>query len=108
MKRMLTAAAAVLLLCAILSIAQKPGTVAVWDGKAYRPVFVTRRYGVKLLPHPTLKKAWSLPANSRNVEIYVNGVHFWPDFDYKLINPVIISTADNMRTADDVRASYDE
>jgi hypothetical protein len=75
------------------------------------PAKPTRLYGVALVRDAT--GAFTIPAAGTavpsNVEIWVNGIHYWPVTDYSISGRVVTPTppATNWPTGADVRASYD-
>lgn len=71
-----------------------------------------RVYGTKLIYDATLV-GWAIPAGARNIETWVNGLHYWENTDYTLTTEAggtvmrKAPAATNMDPAYDVRINYD-
>lgn len=49
---------------------------------------------------------WAAPAGAIDLEIHVNGIHYWLSYDYIVAAGVIVPLAENMPADADVRASF--
>lgn len=70
------------------------------------PPSAARVYGEKLAYDATVT-GWKVPAGARNVEVFVNGLHYWPGVQYTLDAGTIKPLNTNMLSDFDVRINYD-
>lgn len=66
---------------------------------------VHRKVGIRLAAAEL--GGWTIPSNALDIEIYVNGIHYWEGVDYKIeAGRVVPLSTINMPLDADVRASY--
>jgi hypothetical protein len=70
------------------------------------PVLPVRVIGEKLA-YDTAAAGWRIPAGAVNVELYVNGLHYWQGPDYTVDAGVIKAISTNLMPEFDVRVSYE-
>lgn len=71
------------------------------------PPSVVRVIGEKIA-YDTAAAGWKVPAGAKNLEVWVNGLHYWPVTDYTDNGGVLKAAGASMLPEFDVRFSYEK